>query len=358
MAWRVWISGFAGAVLAAASFAFVLHGTGGTPVRAAGDCSGGTAALDGEESAFLGLINQYRASNGLGPLTVSNTLNKAAAWMVHDMGTKGYFSHTDSLGRAPAVRVQDCGYPSGAGENLAAGTGWATAQAAFDAWKASPGHNANMLTGFYQVIGIAREQVPGSPYGWYWATNFGLAADGDAPPPPPPTSTPTATPTVKTPTATPATPTPTRTAPPTTVPTTPAATATPATPSPTATATPSKTATPTATATPTKTATPTATPSRTPSPTPTSSPTATATPKALPLYPGANLVTWPNGSTPAADAFKSSAINIVYMWDAPSGTWKRYGPGLPDYANSLRTAEAGYAYWVIAKSAGQFLIGP
>ena len=38
-------------------------------------------ALDNEEQAFLGLINDYRAQNGLGTLTPHDGLNGVADWM-------------------------------------------------------------------------------------------------------------------------------------------------------------------------------------------------------------------------------------------------------------------------------------
>lgn len=142
------------------------------------NCTGGTMALDGEETAFLGLIKDYRAQNGLSPLTISTNLNRASAWLSQDMGAKSYFAHTDSLGRSPSQRATDCGYPGGAGENIAAGTNWDSAAEAFDAWRNSAGHNANMLNASYKVIGIAREQVAGSQYNWYWTTDFGLVNDG------------------------------------------------------------------------------------------------------------------------------------------------------------------------------------
>lgn len=229
------------------------------------NCTVSDAALDAEEAKFLQLINTYRAENGVAPLQASTNLNRAAAWMAHDLGDKAYFSHTDSLGRAPSTRAQNCGYPGGAGENIAAGTVQDTAQEAFTMWRNSAGHNANMLNASYRMIGIARAYVSGSPYGWYWVTPFGSTNDGTGGG----ASTPTATPT-KTATATPtktATPTPTKTA-------TPTATATPtrtAIPAPTATGpgrgrgrgstggavtTPTGTATPVVTATPTKTPTP------------------------------------------------------------------------------------------------------
>lgn len=167
------------------------------------NCTVTHEALDSEEMAFLAIINNYRAQNGLGSLTISTNLNRASAWMVQDLATNNYFSHTDSLGRSPYQRAIDCGYPTGAGENLAAGTIHDTAAEAFELWRTSPGHNANMLGTHYQQIGIARYFKSGSQYGWYWATDFGSANDGTGGNPPTPTQ-PVATATAtRTPTRTP-----------------------------------------------------------------------------------------------------------------------------------------------------------
>jgi uncharacterized protein YkwD len=97
--------------------------------------------------------------------------------MSEDMATKGYFDHTDSLGRDPFTRMAQFGYTFGTymGENIAAGN--ATAQDTFTQWKNSPGHNQNMLDPQYLVIGIGRYSVKGSPYGWYWTTDFGGVVD-------------------------------------------------------------------------------------------------------------------------------------------------------------------------------------
>ena len=129
------------------------------------------AAPDAEEWTFLAIINVYREHNGLGPLMISPRLIASAEWMSQDLASKSYFAHNDSLGRNPFQRIDAFGYSYNAwkGENLAAGN--AGAQAAFDQWRYSPGHNANMLNPNYEVIGVARAQ--GGAYGWYWATNFG-----------------------------------------------------------------------------------------------------------------------------------------------------------------------------------------
>jgi len=333
------------------------------------DCEVSDHSLDGTEMAFLDLINEYRTSNGLNALTVSTNLNRAAHWMANDLGTNAYFSHTDSLGRSPYARAQDCGYPAGAGENLAAGTAWSSAQSAFTAWQNSPGHNANMLNGFYRQIGIARLNVPGSPYGWYWVTNFGATDDGTGGPAPTSTPTqqpePTSTPTqqaqptntpVPQPTSTP-TPAPTQASP------TPTATTPPgSTPTPVATSTPTPTPTPSGSQgfSPPPTATPTATPSQTPGSSPTASPTArpssTPAPSATPagtlaLQPGTNLIGWTGATAHPSEALKhvKDDVSVVYGYDHATGTWLRYAPGLPSFVNTLSLMKTGDAYWIFMK---------
>ena len=149
---------------------------GAPTAAAAGDCTI-VAALDADEQAFLVLINTYRAQNGLGALKASYTLSRASAWKSKDMAVNAYFAH-DDLSRTWIQRVRDCGYGFNAyiGENIAAGYG--TAQAVFDGWKASPGHNANMLGTNYTTIGIGKHVLAGSPYGTYWTTDFGSFSDG------------------------------------------------------------------------------------------------------------------------------------------------------------------------------------
>jgi uncharacterized protein YkwD len=135
------------------------------------------ASLDTEEKVFLTLINNHRAQNGLAPLAASYKLSKAAQWKSNDLGVNAYFAH-DDLNRTWVQRIRDCGYGYNTylGENIAAGI--SGAQAAFDLWRNSAGHNANMLGANYTAIGIGRAYVAGSPYGWYWTTEFGGVDDG------------------------------------------------------------------------------------------------------------------------------------------------------------------------------------
>lgn len=276
------------------------------PGAAARLCGADHEAIDGEEAELLRIINSYRADNGAHPLSISPILTAAAAWMAEDLATHSYFSHTDSLGRSPYQRAVDCGYGTGAGENLAAGTSWSSASAAFAAWRASPGHNANMLGAFYREIGIARYYRDGSPYGWYWVTTFGTGSQQQ--PTPAPTPTPAAPPSPATaPTAVPPQPSPS-----------------PAPPAP-----------------------PPAPPSQ--SPPPADSPVVTATPSVtLRLSRGLNLVVWPGDlATPVSVLGGYGTIRAVYA-PAPGGGWLRYFPELPAWLDTLRVIEHGQPLWIIA----------
>jgi uncharacterized protein YkwD len=134
------------------------------------------ACGDAEEVAFLGLINDYRAANGLAPLAMSPTLTTAARNHSQDMATQNYFDHTSLNGSTFSQRIAAAGYPGGTtAENIFAGD--QTAAGAFEWWRNSPGHNANMLNPAYAAIGIGRAFDPNSDFGWYWTTTFGDVAD-------------------------------------------------------------------------------------------------------------------------------------------------------------------------------------
>ena len=137
--------------------------------------------LDAEEKAFCKQINQYRAQNGQPALRVSVSLTNASKWMSTDMASGNYFSHTDSLGRSfsPRLGAFDYRYTSPKAENIAAGN--ATAAGTFAQWKASSGHNTNMLSSSYKVIGIGRAYNSASTYKWYWTTDFGGYVDRTIP---------------------------------------------------------------------------------------------------------------------------------------------------------------------------------
>jgi uncharacterized protein YkwD len=148
------------------------------PAFALTNCTVSDLTYDSEEQEFLRLINNYRAQNGRAALTASTNLHRAASWMAADMANKNYFSHTDSLGRSAGTRVANCDGKPSVGENIAAGTVKSRAQDAFEMWRTSSGHNANMLNANYKQIGIARHYNASSRYGWYWVTDFSTTDDG------------------------------------------------------------------------------------------------------------------------------------------------------------------------------------
>ena len=141
-------------------------------------------SYDSEELRFLEIINDYRQENDLSPLILSDALAVASERHSEDMGKYGFFSHhTEESSYFPANalpwdRMASSGYDypnSARSENIAAG--YETAEENFQAWRESPGHNAAMLDDDKRVIGIARVNVPGSEYGWYWTTDFGSEVD-------------------------------------------------------------------------------------------------------------------------------------------------------------------------------------
>ncbi len=133
--------------------------------------------LVSEEARFLTLINNYRTNRGLSALKILPKLTTAARWMSADMGVNRYFSHTDSKGRTSSQRMSAFGYTYNTykGENIAAG--YSTADAAFKAWLNSPTHLKVIQNPNYRAIGIGRVYTSGSPYGWYWTTDFGGYVD-------------------------------------------------------------------------------------------------------------------------------------------------------------------------------------
>ena len=143
--------------------------------------------LDEFELEFLHLINEYREANGLNCLVPSPTMNAAADYMSRIMGEQGFFSHQEPpcdesgdncTGRDPFERIAAFGHTgySVAGENISAGV--PSALAALEGWQSSPGHDENMLRNTFRSIGIARVEVPNSPFGVYWTTDFSDLIDG------------------------------------------------------------------------------------------------------------------------------------------------------------------------------------
>lgn len=90
-------------------------------------------------------LNTLRAKNGLAPVAYSQTLESAARRHAVDMANASLFSHTGSDGSDVGARVQDAGYGwCVVAENIAKGQIDLTE--VMQAWDASPGHHANMMS--------------------------------------------------------------------------------------------------------------------------------------------------------------------------------------------------------------------
>lgn len=136
--------------------------------------------LGAVETECLGLINAYRQANGRGALAVSATLGAAAEHHALDMAETGTFSHTMSDGKTWLENIIAHGYPFGyRSENI--GWGYASPLSIFNAWKASAGHNRNMLDPGFGAIGIQRVYKSDAPYRYFWVTTFGSQLDAAAP---------------------------------------------------------------------------------------------------------------------------------------------------------------------------------
>ena len=126
-----------------------------------------TASIDlvasvSEARTAAAIISQYRASHGLGPLTVDARLNRAAEHQARAVAVTGILSHGEFASRMAAFGIK--GYRA---ENLAAGSN--SVAEVIARWQASPGHNQNMLLPQVTRMGLARVDSPGMGYGRYWA---------------------------------------------------------------------------------------------------------------------------------------------------------------------------------------------
>jgi uncharacterized protein YkwD len=121
----------------------------------------------------VALTNEHRAELGLGELTVSRSLTRAALWKAAHMGKYKYLEHDDPappISRTWDERIEDCGYSGrGSGENIA--YGYRSPRAVFEGWLDSPGHRENIERAGYSTIGVG---VATNPSGvTYWTQDFG-----------------------------------------------------------------------------------------------------------------------------------------------------------------------------------------
>jgi uncharacterized protein YkwD len=120
----------------------------------------------------LGIINQYRAENGLKPLKLNTELTAAAKLHSRDLAKWDRISHYGSDGSNPWDRVKRAGFKARlAAENV--GTGQVDFAEVMKGWKESPGHNKNLLLADAEYMGIALVQDPKTEFKSFWTLVLG-----------------------------------------------------------------------------------------------------------------------------------------------------------------------------------------
>lgn len=98
-----------------------------------------------DEVAYVANINEIRAANGVGPLTINvNMTNAARSWTTWMVDNTTLAHADDIVTGAPSNWLK-------VGENVGRG---GTLDAIWEAFLASPGHRANIMDPAYDLVGI------------------------------------------------------------------------------------------------------------------------------------------------------------------------------------------------------------
>jgi uncharacterized protein YkwD len=171
-------------VVAVAALAIALLAIAVLSAPAAARSWGDGAFSAPSERQLIDRTNRSRLGVGLKALEASPGLTAIARWRSHDMASRGYFSHSIPPGGGKVfATIQSQGYCyTLAGENI----GWntygddvATGQI-HDAFLASPGHRANILSDRWTEIGVGAYKGPDGKK--LWTVLFADACDEAASP--------------------------------------------------------------------------------------------------------------------------------------------------------------------------------
>jgi uncharacterized protein YkwD len=140
------------------------------PTGALADRDFSQTRLDAERAREL--VNAYRKEKGLRPLKLQPALTEAARAHSQDLAKWDRISHFGSDGSNPWDRVKRTGYGAKlAAENV--GTGQASFEEVMKGWRASPGHNKNLLLAEAEHMGIALVQDPKTEFKTFWTLVIG-----------------------------------------------------------------------------------------------------------------------------------------------------------------------------------------
>ena len=132
--------------------------------------------LTSEIEVIFWNLDGVRNLYGLPHLHRSPRLDQAAFAHAQDLARTGVLAHTWSDGTDCFTRIRGY-YPfdTWLGENLA--QGYSSGRAVLDAWRTSPGHNANLLNPAFHAVGLACVAQSDDPAGWFWVADFGGVAE-------------------------------------------------------------------------------------------------------------------------------------------------------------------------------------
>jgi uncharacterized protein YkwD len=142
------------------------------PAGALADRNYSATQLDADKAREL--INAYRREKGLKPVKLNAALTEAAKAHSRDLAKWDRISHYGSDGSNPWDRVKRAGYNAKvAAENV--GTGQASMDEVLKGWKASPGHNKNLLLADIEHMGIALVTDPKTEFKTFWTLVVGAS---------------------------------------------------------------------------------------------------------------------------------------------------------------------------------------
>ena len=126
------------------------------------------AASSARADDITAMISQYRREHGLSAVKTDAKLTAVAMRQAQAMASAGVLDH--DVAGSFASRIAGTNTDSAA-ENIAAGTKtWADT---LRMWKASPGHNANLLRSDADSLGVAVAYNHNTRYKAYWAMVIG-----------------------------------------------------------------------------------------------------------------------------------------------------------------------------------------
>ena len=132
-----------------------------TPILGLGTASAAQSKASSAAVA-LALLNNYRASQGLGRVQLDPALNAMAQRQSNAMLAAKTMSHDIAGGFSSRISQSGISAPYAA-ENI--GYGYDSAGSIFEGWRQSSGHNANMLLAQATRVGVAVARDSG---GVYW----------------------------------------------------------------------------------------------------------------------------------------------------------------------------------------------